>query len=74
MHVAPGLISPSREGCEMRFAVDALEKVQAGRPSTGTEVDATWKLLWSTEKARCMYSRRSWMHNQDAAQGQQEKG
>ncbi len=34
----------------MLFAVDALAKVQDGRPTTGTEVDATWKLLWSTEK------------------------
>lgn len=31
-------------------AVDALEKSQAGRPTTGRDVDATWRLLWSTEK------------------------
>lgn len=31
-------------------AVDALEKAQAGRPTTGRNVDATWRLLWSTEQ------------------------
>lgn len=34
----------------LRIAVDALEKIQAGRPTTGSDLDATWKLLWSSEK------------------------
>jgi hypothetical protein len=31
-------------------AVDALKQIQAGRPTTGSDLDATWKLLWSSEK------------------------
>jgi hypothetical protein len=30
--------------------VDALKQIQAGRPTTGHDLDATWKLMWSTEK------------------------
>ena len=37
-------------------AVEALEDVAKDQKTTGPDVNATWKLLWTTEKVQTTHS------------------
>ena len=51
-----GLKTPPSSRQDILQAVNELEEIGKGIPTTGTGLSATWRLLWTTEKVGNIHS------------------